>query len=407
MFFKFVLMLPYLMGVSMMAHAGSVGDSAYTSNAPFDCDRRERFINCSADMKQHILDKCYVVVQSQNRLDCSWQSCGFMSVVQQRAKIVGTDVIEYGVKTPISADTANNPPANWGCDANKAECLPKAPYSRTYYTVRDALALRKTPSASADAKKLSEVPEDVLDANPYLECAKRGDQPSDQHVHVHLKFSGASTYPLSSINTVAVKVHQSKAKSACDSLKSFDKNGSCFVTHGDDRIPTPGNAVALENFSESSFSCPDKKETRDMYNLSSADQSKGETCLKETQTRSRPQKRSHGVCANTSTDWSAWSGSFTERSCISSGSTPANTNTGALQNSSESSSACPDKKETRNKWNFATAYTSRGQTCQQEEQTRTRPQEKRKNGNGCKDKPGEAWSAWSGTFQASACFQRQ
>ncbi|NBX16199.1 MAG: hypothetical protein EBR09_02410 [Proteobacteria bacterium] len=315
MFFRITLAMGALSSFPLPAIAGSVGNSAYQSSAVFDCDKRERFIQCTAEMKQHVLDKCYVVVHSKNRPDCSWQSCGAMSVVQQRAKIVDSNVIEYGVKTAIPAEIAANPPADWGCDAQRAECLPKSPsYERSYYTVREALALRSNSSASSDALKLSQIPEDVLDANPYLECAKRSDEPAAERFHVHMKLSSSGT-PLGTNNTVALTVHRNKVKEACEALKAYDKNGTCFVTHIDDRLPTASNSVAIANFNESSFACPAKPETRERWNYSTAKRSLNQTCAKETQTRSMPQKRSNGACVSNGS-WSPWSGTFTNTSCV-------------------------------------------------------------------------------------------
>jgi hypothetical protein len=315
MFFRTILAIGALSSLPLPAIAGSVGNSAYQSSAVFDCDKRERFIQCTAEMKKHVLDKCYVVVHAKNRSDCSWQSCGTMSVVQQRAKIEDSNVIEYGVKTAIPAEIAANPPASWGCDALKAECLPKSPsYERSYYTVREALALRKNSSASADALKLSQIPEEVLNANPYLECAKRGDEPEAERFHVHLKLSSSGT-PLGTNNTVAVRVHRNKVKEACEALKAHDKNGSCFVTRIGDRLPTASNSVAIGSFNESSFTCPAKTETRERWNYSIAKKSSNQTCAKETQTRSQPQTWSDGNCFSSGTA-SPWSGTFTNTSCM-------------------------------------------------------------------------------------------
>lgn len=230
----------------LSAMAGSVGGArAGGSSLGLDCDKRERFINCTELEKNHVLDKCYVVVHEQKRNDCTWQSCGFVSVVQKRPKVSGSELDEYGIKTNISQyqSAGGEVPAGWnrnGSGFAPGEVTPKTPFPRHYLTVREALALRKVPDGTVVSDKIKGVPQEVLDSNPYLECAGRTGSSGDE-VYVMLHKGTLS----SSSQVLAVKVPKKDVSDACSKLKLMESSGSCVIGSSSAR---PHESVPIASF---------------------------------------------------------------------------------------------------------------------------------------------------------------
>ena len=228
------------------AFAGSVGGArSGQTSLGIDCDRRERFINCTELEKSHVLDKCYVVVHEQRRNDCTWQSCGFVSVVQKRPRLVNNEIDEYGIKTNISQyrSGSGSLPDDWRRNASgfaPNEIVPKSPYPRHYLTVREALELRKTSDGSSAAERIRSVPQDVIDSNPYLECAARtGPVSEETYVMLYKGTLGSSSQVLS------VKVPKKDVADACDKLKLIESSGSCVVGASSFR---PDDSVPIATF---------------------------------------------------------------------------------------------------------------------------------------------------------------
>lgn len=195
---------------SASASAGSVNSLSAvptdTTDAP-SCDvRRVVLDKCDATVRQHILNKCYVVVQSRTSVDeefdCTWQSCNGVSLVGSlpSAKLLKNPNVvefdEYGTKF-----YGERIPEDWRCTAPKShdgfnagtesvECLANVSsqslfyrdrerkvifgsFPRAYMTLRDALNLAKQNNQSNELqKKLSQISSSkVLTTNPYLDCA--------------------------------------------------------------------------------------------------------------------------------------------------------------------------------------------------------------------------------------------
>jgi hypothetical protein len=297
----FKILIVAVSAIWMPAFAGSVGGSAAAPQASgsTDCDRRTRFINCTETAKNHILDKCHVVIHRDKRTDCTWQSCGYMSVVQKSPSAVGRNLLEYGMTTSIDAfvgGSQNPPPASWGCASGS--CKPKSPYPRHYYTVREALALRSKSDGSEDATKIAEIPEQVLKSNPYLECATRPPVPAAELVYV---FLSRKTDLLNNQTAIGIMVPKTEVAKACSSLQLFDKNGACNV--GTNSV-FPEKSVPLANYLSGKPTCDTLTETQTRYKTVFAP--RGGKCESEVQTRTKNCMLVNGV-KNYDSFWSDWS----------------------------------------------------------------------------------------------------
>ncbi|NBX17577.1 MAG: hypothetical protein EBR09_09450 [Proteobacteria bacterium] len=308
----------------LSATAGSVGGArAGGSSLGLDCDKRERFINCTELEKNHVLDKCYVVVHEQKRSDCTWQSCGFVSVVQKRPKVSGSELDEYGIKTNISQyqSAGGEVPAGWnrnGSGFAPGEVTPKSPFPRHYLTVKEALALRKVPDGSAVSDKIKSIPQEVLDSNPYLECASRTGSNGDE-VYVMLHKGTLS----SSSEVLAVKVQKKDVSDACSKLKLMESSGSCVIGTSSIRphesVPiatflsqnpvgfsaSPSAPAAAPAPKPAIVTVPCDSETESRIRYEALQVAKGKTCKSETQKRSRTCTSTNGVKSYSA--WSSWS----------------------------------------------------------------------------------------------------
>jgi len=236
------------------AEAGSVGGKAASNQSTLDCDNRKNFILCSGSMPSHVLDKCYVVIHSTKREDCSWQSCGFVSVVGKSPEVnVGKrSVVEYGNSTKLEEKYLESGllPSSWTYEkwdggVKNSATLPKFPFPRHYMSVRQALELRNAPDGTDASSRLQQVPQEVIDSNPYLECASRtlaiGQSGQRKYVTVYT----GDLKALSLTNATSLQVPVSKVMEACEKLKLVVPGGKCVV--GDSRSNFTG-AVAIENF---------------------------------------------------------------------------------------------------------------------------------------------------------------
>lgn len=229
--------------ISAEGYGGSVGNSSSavaTSGSGYNCDERKRFVECTQELQNHILDKCFVVIHQEKRLDCTWQSCGVMSVIQKRPVLIGNEIEEYGIKTDVS--TFDKTKLN--CDSNN-ECLPKSPFKRHYLSVREAFELRGGSDSSEIATKIKGVNQLVIDSNPYLQCASRKTfARTDDHRWVFLH-SSVDKKQLSS-DQFAVEVHKHKVIDACSKLKQLNNSWSCYV--GSTNRITDKSVVPIEDF---------------------------------------------------------------------------------------------------------------------------------------------------------------
>lgn len=309
--------------VSLSAHAGSVGDSRVSGGSlGMDCDQRQRFINCTELMRSHILDRCYVVIHQTKRSDCTWQSCGHVSVVQKRPRMKGTKIEEYGIQTDVSSYSKSN----WECNSSgfaPGECLPKFPFPRNYLSVRKALELRAKPDGSEVSNKIAEVPQDVVDSNPYLECASRQPENFSDHTFVMMHKGTLN----SSSPVLAVKVNKKDAAEACDKLKLLDNQGSCVLgsswSRPNESVPLdkqisstsatgtqpaqsasptqPASSVSASQ-AASPTRCPQQFQSRTRFKYLSV--AKGKTCRSQVQRRARNCEIRNGKRVYSA--WSQW-----------------------------------------------------------------------------------------------------
>jgi hypothetical protein len=215
------------------AKAGSVGNSS-SSFAGVGCNNRANEVNCTYQVREDILNKCYVIVHEDKLPSCTWQSCGYLSIINDRPFYRNGELDEYGFKTKIARDPS------WGCDSGGNNCVPKSgkTFRRHYLTVRDALLLRNSSDNSSIAQKLKSIDQSVLDANPYLRCALKTD------ANVRLWYGLVSSNPF---YNKTILVQQSKVNEMCDLLRRTDLKDKAAYCHvgGDDW----GNgAVKLKEF---------------------------------------------------------------------------------------------------------------------------------------------------------------
>ncbi|NBX16790.1 MAG: hypothetical protein EBR09_05435 [Proteobacteria bacterium] len=167
--FSAVLTVPSALAGSVSGSSSATGSSGKKPET--NCDNRQRFIDCNLNVKNHILDKCFVVIHNFPQMDCTWQSCGYLSVIGEKPtftpKTKGSEtgvLTEYGLDTPVTLGKG------WDVDSS-GKVLPKRPFARHYMTVREALKLRSSPDGTEVAERLAKVKDSVLNANPYLSCA--------------------------------------------------------------------------------------------------------------------------------------------------------------------------------------------------------------------------------------------
>ncbi|MEN9809756.1 MAG: hypothetical protein RLZZ488_1323 [Pseudomonadota bacterium] len=166
-----------------IAEGGSNSGSSASSMTGMSCDNRKTIDSsfaswCTTPTAEIIKNKCVVVIHAQQIQNCGWQGCGFVSFVNERPRLAGGSVNEYGIATPAGFTGA--PPASW--EANAALVMPKSPFPRHYLTVSQFIAERAkcaalTPQARSSEiasgtilGKICSVSPDTLNFNPYYYC---------------------------------------------------------------------------------------------------------------------------------------------------------------------------------------------------------------------------------------------
>lgn len=162
---------------SAAVQAGSVnGVSGVTS---VSCEDRRSHVDmswCTDAAATQLYEKCLVMIHKdlQNVSKCDWQGCGPISLVGQKAKIDGDNVIEYGIKTPFPG--ASNPPANWNLNPTTKEVLPKFPYNRQYMTIPEFVAKQGECKGGTNGDPVLErvcpIDSKAYDMNVYFYCMK-------------------------------------------------------------------------------------------------------------------------------------------------------------------------------------------------------------------------------------------
>lgn len=171
---------------SERVEAGAISGSN-SQPANFSCDNRKAIADksfsswCTSVNANIIKSKCVVVIHLNSPVEnCGWQSCGHLSFVNERPKLLQNNVVEYGISTPSGVQT---PPFTW--ELSNGTVMPKAPFPRHYLSVEQFVGERSkcatlTPAIiAADAKtggvlaKICNVSKDVLDLNPYYFCMKK------------------------------------------------------------------------------------------------------------------------------------------------------------------------------------------------------------------------------------------
>ena len=171
------LILALLMFVSAPSpvFAGAIaGDEGESS-----CDRRRLMSEdsnlgfCVSSERTRIGESCYIVVHSVplSGRKCSWQGCGYLSLVGKPAKLtdMSSKFEEYGSKFP-----RNN--ASFAGASDGSGVLPKYPYPRHYLTVKEAQqALSGCPGNPLSLPEsvraaICNAETNMLRLNPYWHC---------------------------------------------------------------------------------------------------------------------------------------------------------------------------------------------------------------------------------------------
>lgn len=178
-----VLSYPVLL-VQQQANAGSNNGSIAQATG-FSCDNRETLLKnfdswCTSVNAKIIQQKCLVVLHMKSPVEnCGWQGCGNVSLVNDRPKLSGNDVVEYGIRTPRGV---GNLPPDWNYNPADTTILPKSPFPRHYLTVTDFASQRaKCAQMTADARnqeitsgsplgRVCTLSVDVMSFNPYYFC---------------------------------------------------------------------------------------------------------------------------------------------------------------------------------------------------------------------------------------------
>ncbi len=164
--------------------AGSVnGVSGVTS---VSCEDRRTHVDmswCTDAAATQLYEKCLVMIHKdvENVSKCDWQGCGPISLVGEKAKIDGDNVVEYGIKTPFAG--ASNPPANWNLNPATKEVLPKFPYNRQYMTIPEFVAkqgeCKRGTNGDPVLERICPIDSKAYDMNVYFYCMKnKGKLPS-------------------------------------------------------------------------------------------------------------------------------------------------------------------------------------------------------------------------------------
>ena len=160
------------------ANAGSNNGSIAPSSG-FSCDNRVDLrvgfqTWCTPANAALIRNQCFAVVHSSAAVQrCGWQGCGSLSLVGQKPKLVGNNVVEYGISTPHGFKSI---PQSWQMSGDSV--LPQYPFPRTYLTIDQFLKVREQcglPSSSHHpdvVNLICSASKEQLEMSPYYVCLK-------------------------------------------------------------------------------------------------------------------------------------------------------------------------------------------------------------------------------------------